>query len=337
MLLADAMQLWLAHRVKPNSREITHELYQRPAEELVAFAAQNRRAYLDEVTPDLLFQLREQWFERKLSITTINTYRRYLNTWFKYCVHRDWIEKNPVAKMEALRKKKDSADELDDEEETTLPLDEERDANWQLVHRSLIPFLQTRKPLTSSSIQSHPSSFLTLIELLYHTGLRISDGIKFDPRKIKDTPYGGSYAAPQTKTHNRVVVFLEPWLKEKLRQLPPLSPERYVFFNGASNWRLYVNDQIRRPLRILGKQLGFKETLRPHRFRDSFAVNRINAGTTLQDLKDLLGHKALATTERHYLPWVKSRQTALEERLYATKPDGRGPVPVVDIAARRAS
>jgi integrase len=133
---------------------------------------------------------------------------------------------------------------------------------------------------------------------------------------MERTPRGFSYTTRQIKTHVDVTVFLEPWLAQKLRALRALTPEGHVFWDRSRSRDIYVNSQIRKPLRGLGEKLGFKEVLRPHRFRDSFAVNQINRGVLLSDVATLLGHKSVRTTEQHYLPYVKSRKLALEKRLY---------------------
>lgn len=304
--LADAMQQWLTEEIEPNNRDSTLKLYRLAAGELVA---QGGISYTDEVTVDLILQLRAAWLRRGLKRSTINAYRTFLNIWLAYCVLRGWIEENPVSKVKALKKK--STDE-----EPTLPLDPDGgDQNWQLVHRSIVPFLARRR--AGRGIQQHPEHFLALIELLYHTGLRISDALFFDPRRIVDTPHGSSYTTRQIKNGQEVTVFLERWLAEKLRSLEPLG--KHLFFEGATDWAYYINCNIRNPLAALGRELSFSTSLRPHRFRDSFAVNSLNQGVAISDLKDLLGHKSIATTEKYYLPFVRSRQMALEKRLYSAK------------------
>ena len=49
-----------------------------------------------------------------------------------------------------------------------------------------------------------------------------------------------------------------------------------------------------------------------HRFRDTFAVELLLAGVPLDRVSILLGHKSVRITERHYSPWVRSRQEQLE-------------------------
>lgn len=53
-----------------------------------------------------------------------------------------------------------------------------------------------------------------------------------------------------------------------------------------------------------------------HRFRDTFACGLLEAGVSLENVKTLLGHDSIKTTEKHYAPWVRSRQELLERAVY---------------------
>src|SRR6266446_9157557 len=50
----------------------------------------------------------------------------------------------------------------------------------------------------------------------------------------------------------------------------------------------------------------------PHRFRDTFAVELLLIGVPIERVSILLGHQSVRITERHYNPWVRSRQEQLE-------------------------
>jgi len=49
-----------------------------------------------------------------------------------------------------------------------------------------------------------------------------------------------------------------------------------------------------------------------HRLRDTFSVDLLQKGVPLETVSLLLGHTSIKTTQKHYAPWVKSRQDALE-------------------------
>lgn len=52
-----------------------------------------------------------------------------------------------------------------------------------------------------------------------------------------------------------------------------------------------------------------------HRFRDTFAVELLQVGVPLERVSVLLGHSSIKVTEKHYAPWVWSRQEQLQADL----------------------
>ena len=49
--------------------------------------------------------------------------------------------------------------------------------------------------------------------------------------------------------------------------------------------------------------------------RDSFGVELLLAGIPIEWVSVLLGHQSVKVTEKHYNPWVRSRQEQLEADL----------------------
>lgn len=52
-----------------------------------------------------------------------------------------------------------------------------------------------------------------------------------------------------------------------------------------------------------------------HQLRDTFAVNRLLNGTSMEDLSQMLSHSSIKISEKYYSPWVPERQTALEQKM----------------------
>ena len=50
-----------------------------------------------------------------------------------------------------------------------------------------------------------------------------------------------------------------------------------------------------------------------HRFRDTFATTLLEKGVSTETVAALLGHSDIRITQKHYSPWIQSRQLNLEE------------------------
>jgi integrase/recombinase XerD len=54
------------------------------------------------------------------------------------------------------------------------------------------------------------------------------------------------------------------------------------------------------------------------RLRHWFADSLLQRGIGLETVSILLGHTSIKTTQKHYAPWIKSRQIALEHAVRQT-------------------
>lgn len=340
LTLIDAMEKWL---LKYARRPTTQDQFRRVVKvETIDALAKIGIKHLAEVGPVHVNDLQEGWLSRGLMLNAVLSYRNPSATMFNHFAKCEVIPRSPWKSIPAPKEIKPTIEEqVDgdaeiDEGRATLPLDPEGgDKNWQLIRSSIVPYLQARR-FKLNQIALLPDSFLAFLELLYETGLRRGDATLFRPDKIRPTAKGGySYKTMQTKTNRPVVVFLEPWLADKLRSLPKLSwrgPEMktagmYPFWDGSlgglGRIRKYMDNKIGNIMRDMGEGLGFRvaddNSLRPHRFRDSFAVNMLNGGMALQDVSRMLGHKNVKITQDYYLPFVRSSEDALEARKFAAR------------------
>ena len=141
---------------------------------------------------------------------------------------------------------------------------------------------------------------LALAELLYGSGLRISEalGLNFtdiDPHSgIARVMGKGSKQrlAPLSDSSTRT---LQRWMQLRPHLAPP---EEAALFVGARGKRL-DRRQATRLLAALCKKAGLPVSVSPHSLRHGFATHLLEAGADLRTVQELLGHARLTTTQ-HY-------------------------------------
>jgi integrase/recombinase XerD len=215
-----------------------------------------------------------------------------LRGFLKWCVAHGWLKSNPAKEL-AIPKEKPVPTMPYTREEVTALLGA---CDAGRGHTELVR--QNRQRLKA------------LILVARYTGLRISDAVMLTPEKIE----GGRVMLYMAKTGTPVVTPLPGFLIEELARTP-FRYGNYWFWAGVSTvdatadvWR----DRLTRAAAKVGvKDPGW------HRFRDTFAVELIEAKVSIDRVSMLLGHASIKITEKHYLPWVKGRQKNMEAEVAA--------------------
>jgi integrase/recombinase XerC len=142
---------------------------------------------------------------------------------------------------------------------------------------------------------------LALGELLYGSGLRISEALGLD---VDDMDLGGRVARVTGKgAKTRLVPLtsnsvkrLERYLEQRPAFKPALS-ETAVFL-GARGKRLQRRE-ANRILSALAASAGLPQKISPHMLRHSFATHLLQSGADMRSVQELLGHARLSTTQRY--------------------------------------
>ncbi len=140
-----------------------------------------------------------------------------------------------------------------------------------------------------------------LMELLYGSGLRISEAISLD---VDHIDMGEKIIKIRGKGNKERIVPITSKCREiLLRYLEqrsafnPKKKERALFL-GLRGKRLNRREAVRIVQRAC-KEAGLPVLISPHGLRHSFATHMLESGADLRVVQKLLGHSRLSTTQRY--------------------------------------
>jgi integrase/recombinase XerC len=152
-----------------------------------------------------------------------------------------------------------------------------------------------------------PERERSLFELLYATGLRVSEASGLD---LEDVDFSSRLVRVTGKGRRERIVPFGEAAEEALRAyLPSRAALRHRSRDdeGDSGEPLFVNARggrltSRSMARLLKRRLraaGLPAEISPHALRHTFATHLLQAGADLRAIQELLGHASLSTTQKY--------------------------------------
>jgi integrase/recombinase XerC len=140
-----------------------------------------------------------------------------------------------------------------------------------------------------------------LLELLYGSGLRISEALGLDVDDIRPGAnallvMGKGSKQRQVLLSDTCTTALSRWLEAR-SHIPPQHGEPALFI-GKRGKRL-DRRQAARLLDEHAKLAGIPQHVSPHDLRHSFATHMLEGGADLRAVQELLGHSRISTTQRY--------------------------------------
>ena len=216
-------------------------------------------------------------YERGEKKSTVGRKLAAIRSFFQYCVRKGWMEDNPAKVVSTPKQDKPVPSFLSEKE--------------------MEEFLDL--PRTDKSLDLRD---IAMMELLYATGIRVSElvginreDIKFAERLIRIrgkgkkerlVPFGSkaekslrAYLQVRSKINKGQVEEKPLFLNYRGKKLSPRSVERSVD-------KYILRSALRRKIS-------------PHSLRHSFASHLLSRGADLRVIQELLGHESLATTQKY--------------------------------------
>lgn len=208
-----------------------------------------------------------------LSAKSINRKIASLKSFFKFLVKRDLIKKNPSSHINSLKTGQKIPSFI-----------KERDINF------LFKNIDTKEDFTGQRD-------LLILELLYGTGIRISELINIKISDINFTKKEIKVIGKRNKEriiplHNNAIYQTKKYLKLAEKEG---YKNQYLLFTkkGEKIYPMLINRIVKKHLSTLIKSKKYN----PHLLRHTFATHILNKGGDLNSIKDLLGHSSLAATQ----------------------------------------
>ena len=291
--IARAVELFLKDKRTEGMTEQVVKKYERELGRFESFMAKRSKFLPHDIGATDLTEFRSGWADLYPSSTTRGKVQERLKAFLKYCYNARLMERVPP--MSAIKV----------ETAPTLPLTDTQ-------YAKLLEVIPKEFSGTKAS-RVH-----ALVQLMRHTGLAIRDAVTLERREFEK--HGNLYrvTTSRQKTGTHVSVPIPPAVaKEVLAAMKLNEHPQYIFWNtgtgtpqtAVTNWQ----HELRQAFRAAGMKDGH-----PHQLRDTFAVGLLSAGVPLEEVSKLLGHTSIKTTEKHYAPWVKTRQARLDALVTAT-------------------
>ena len=252
------------------------------------YAHKGGLVFLDEFDLSTLSAFRSSWLDGPR--TSAKKLER-LRSFFEFAQKRKWVADNP-------------ANELKSPKITlcpTLPFTREE-------MRRILAAVDTYREDIEERGSENAERLLGFVLLLRYTGMRIGDVTRLTSDQIE----GNRLFLYTQKTGVAVNTILPQTVLHAL-ELTPRVTEKHYFWDGKQQIEIAIGSWRRRLSKLF--ELAKVDSAHPHRFRDTFAVELLLSGVPIERLSILLGHQSVRITEKHYAPWVRSRQEQLEADL----------------------
>ena len=208
-----------------------------------------------------------------LSAKSINRKIASLKSFFKFLVKRDLIKKNPSSHVTSLK--------TDQKIPTFI---KEKDINF------LFKNIDVKEDCTGQRD-------LLILELLYGTGIRISELINI---KISDINFAKKEIKVVGKRNKeRIIPLHNNAIYQTKKYLQLAEKEGYknqyllITKKGEKIYPMLINRIVKKHLSTLIKSKKYN----PHLLRHTFATHMLNNGADINTIKEILGHASLSSTQ----------------------------------------
>ena len=140
----------------------------------------------------------------------------------------------------------------------------------------------------------------TILELLYASGLRVSEVIKL---KVNQVDLQVGYLRTMGKGSKERIVPISPVTIERIkRYLKEVRPKllkakdcEFLFLTRLG--KEFTRQGLWKLIKACARSSGLSKEIHPHTFRHTFATHLLQGGADLRSVQEMLGHASISTTQ----------------------------------------
>ena len=241
-----------------------------------------QRVRVADVEQFTTWQLRD----RQVSVAIVNRRLSTLSSFYKWGLKQEIVEGDPVYLADKPKRPLRIPVWLEREEQARLEatIKDRRNIPINVFGNNQQRMTETRR------------RYELLFGLLLNSGLRISEALALKASDVRLLAGAAKSVRVIGKGNKERLVPLPEafgavfgfWLKDRNRT-------EAVF--AKANGQPVSSQAARAYLRGMLRKAGIEKKISPHKLRHTYATNLLNAGADLVDIKALLGHESIATTQ----------------------------------------
>lgn len=242
---------------------------------------------------------KEQGLSRKMSA---------LRSFYGYYFKRQAIQKNPTLFVD-MPKMHDKAIIRLDIDEVALLLDYVEECGNKLTGQRKVYY------------EKNKSRDLAILTLLLGTGIRVSECVGLD---LKDVDFKNNGIKVTRKGGSEMIVYfgeevrkaLENYMEGDRASTTPLPDHENALFLSTQRKRIGIQ-AVENMVKKYSKEVTPNKKITPHKLRSTYGTNLYKETGDIYLVADVLGHKDVNTTKKHYaaIDDARRRQAATAVKL----------------------
>ncbi len=239
-----------------------------------------------------------QMMDKNLESSSINRKMSSVKTYYNFLLREEIITKDPTSKIKKIKSKKKIPQFIPENS----------------LQKKLQEYTGTLNKEKHSLDSFHACRNLFCIELLYNTGIRLSEAVKLSHSNISIPKSQIKVLGKGNKERiiplsNSMANTLTIYLLKKENEFKEKNPTLIVTDKGKKTYAMHIQSIVKD---FLHQEKSVKQKS-PHTLRHSFATHLLNNGADLNAIKELLGHASLAATQIYTHNSIEKLKNAFDQ------------------------